>query len=819
VKIHELEISNTRGIHHLIIKPNGRNFVIWGPNGSGKSAVVDSFDFLLTGQISRLTGEGTKGITLKKHGPHIDKKPREASVRAILSLHGSRRKIEISRSMDKPGEIFISEESQRQKIVNVMSIATRGQHILTRREILKYITAEAGDRAKRIQALLNISEIEKIRAALVFVKNKASSNIKTISRTIKKAEVQVSNTLDQPSFSKELVLEQINKERKILGGKPISDINHKNVKSEIKLPQTITGDQTLNITLLEVDISNLLVLCLEETQRELGELDRALREALDILKTDTSLTYALDRRELIIKGLDLLDEGGNCPLCGKTWPVGKLEKHLKDHLEQAKTAKKYSNKINSIVSQIQGKLDITIQSLEKIKIATEKVDLFDESKKLDNWNNKLINFGEILDSATKNYLDTKKKDVSHLYSPPELNNLLPLIHSKIKEKYPESSPEQNAWDKLTSLVENLKSLEKEEKAYEKAILTEKRAILLHNNFLEARDKILGELYDSVKIHFIDLYRQLHCSDEGDFAAKIEPDGARLNIEVDFHGRGTFPPHALHSEGHQDSMGLCLFLALSEKLTQGVIDLVILDDVVMSVDSNHRRELCSVLSKSFPDRQFLITTHDKTWANQLRSEGIVDSKSTIEFFNWHIDTGPNVNYEVEMWQRIEKDIEKNDIPSAAARLRRGSEEFFSFVADSLHAEIRFKLDSRWDLGELQLAITRQYKNLLNKAINSAKSWGKTEELDKLKELESIRKQIIARTHQEQWATNANVHFNNWVNFVENDFRPLIDAYQDLHNLFICVNCRNLIHISTKGLKLVDVKCKCGEINWNLEVKPK
>ena len=54
MKLMELEIVNFRGIKNLQIKPQGKNFLIWGPNGSGKSAVVDSIDFLLTGDISRM---------------------------------------------------------------------------------------------------------------------------------------------------------------------------------------------------------------------------------------------------------------------------------------------------------------------------------------------------------------------------------------------------------------------------------------------------------------------------------------------------------------------------------------------------------------------------------------------------------------------------------------------------------------------------------------------------------------------------------------------------------------------------------------------
>jgi recombinational DNA repair ATPase RecF len=41
MKLLELEIHNIRGIRHLLLKPDGKNLVVWGPNGSGKSAVVD----------------------------------------------------------------------------------------------------------------------------------------------------------------------------------------------------------------------------------------------------------------------------------------------------------------------------------------------------------------------------------------------------------------------------------------------------------------------------------------------------------------------------------------------------------------------------------------------------------------------------------------------------------------------------------------------------------------------------------------------------------------------------------------------------------
>ena len=72
MKILNLEIKNIRGIKNIKIQPDGKSIVVFGPNGVGKSAIVDAVDFLLSGQISRLIGEGTKCLSLKEHGCHVD---------------------------------------------------------------------------------------------------------------------------------------------------------------------------------------------------------------------------------------------------------------------------------------------------------------------------------------------------------------------------------------------------------------------------------------------------------------------------------------------------------------------------------------------------------------------------------------------------------------------------------------------------------------------------------------------------------------------------------------------------------------------------
>jgi ABC-type lipoprotein export system ATPase subunit len=820
MRVLELEIHNLRGIPYLTIKPNGENFVVWGPNGSGKSAVVDAIDFLLTGQISRLTGKGTGGITLSKHGPHVDHKPEEAMVRAVVQLPGLKNPVEIRRCIANPNT-FECDESMRQSLEPVMMLAKRGQHVLTRRDILRYITAEASTRAQEIQQLLNITEIEDVRKALVKVQNDFERDCQDAKRAVETARGAVNATVQETTFSEVIVLQFVNQNRTVLGGEPISILRSADLKAGLRSPTVVDSDKAVNVTLLERDIQNLRNVTLEQNQAEIAKSDKQLRDLMATIRSDPHLLRDLSRLQLTNLGITLIDETGSCPLCDTTWPPGKLREYLEQRVSTAQVAAQHQERIMEISAMIARSVNSTIASVQKVIGAAQLVGLEHELLLLQSWLQDLQELSSALDAAVEKYpvpcfgSDQVQRMLAHA----EVSQILTDVHTAVKAKYPESTPEQNAWDTLTRLEENLKALESAEGQFKNAELSQKRANILLDGFLSARDSILGKLYDAVRDRFVELYRQLHNLDEGKFTAKIEPAEAGLDFEVDFYGRGTHPPHALHSEGHQDSMGFCLYLALAERLTKGLIDLVILDDVVMSVDADHRRQVCHLLATFFPKRQFLITTHDRTWANQLRNEGIVDSEGTIEFYNWHIETGPQVNYEADMWERIEEDLQRNDIPSAAARLRRGSEQFFGMVCDALQAQITYKLNGLWELGDFLPAAMSQYRKLLRQAKSAAQSWGDKTSFDMLQELDSTVGPIYTRSNAEQWAINANVHYNNWANFSEKDFRPVVEAFQDLYGLFVCSKCGGMQCLATSGTTPMAIRCNCGQVDWNLMEKGK
>lgn len=150
---------------------------------------------------------------------------------------------------------------------------------------------------------------------------------------------------------------------------------------------------------------------------------------------------------------------------------------------------------------------------------------------------------------------------------------------------------------------------------------------------------LNKIYLDVQGEFADFYKSVNAEDESGFTAILEASKSGLDLNVDFYGKGKFPPSAYHSEGHQDGMGLCLYLALMRHLYAKEFQICVLDDVLMSVDSSHRRDVCELIKAEFPDTQFIFTTHDEVWLKNMQSTGIISPKSFIRFRRWDVDTGP------------------------------------------------------------------------------------------------------------------------------------------------------------------------------------
>ncbi len=146
---------------------------------------------------------------------------------------------------------------------------------------------------------------------------------------------------------------------------------------------------------------------------------------------------------------------------------------------------------------------------------------------------------------------------------------------------------------------------------------------------------------------------------------------------------------------------------------------VLDDVLMSVDSSHRREVCKLLKSQFPKVQFILTTHDPVWLQFMRTENLIGT--SVNFGSWSVDSGPQVWDDIDVWKDISDRLAKNEVAGAAGALRRYLEFISTILADNLRADVPFQSNGSYDLGDLMSPVLKAWRATLALARESAQSW--------------------------------------------------------------------------------------------------
>ncbi len=327
MKLETAHIEEVRGIRKLDIDFQKGTFAISGPNGSGKSGVIDAIEFGLTGNISRLTGRGTKGLTVAEHGPHVDKTkfPDAAFVELRVFIPALKKSATITRKVSDPKKPKIVPADPDVQAA-LAEIADHPEITLSRREILRFILIEPTKRSEEIQTILKLDEIGQMRAALNTAQNKLQTAQKTAATLVQTNRDSLLRHLQISTLKAEDLLESVNKRRKLLGLPEIAELTA-DTKLDVGLAAAATGPDFNKQSALR-DLN-----ALSEAAKGFPDLAKADAAAIiaDLakLEEDPALLAALQRRAFIEKGLDLV-EGPECPLCDKPWED---EQHLRDHLK------------------------------------------------------------------------------------------------------------------------------------------------------------------------------------------------------------------------------------------------------------------------------------------------------------------------------------------------------------------------------------------------------------------------------------------------------------------------------------------------------
>lgn len=819
IRIKTLHIEDFRGIREMELDLEGNNFGIFGPNGTGKSGVVDAIEFCLTGDVTRLSGQGTSGLSVKKHAPHVDQRtqPEKANVTITGYIPSLSKTVTIRRSVKSPKKVEIMPNDATIKGI-VAELETHPEFALSRREIVKYIITPPGQRSIDVQTLLRLDHIERLRKSFTTFSNKNRRSSEEAERNHTQAEADLKTALKIDTLDQKLVLEKVNNWRQILGLPVLIKLTKDtSFKAGVLAPRDADKKPAMRKAIAQADLGALQTAIQDGEPATLVSNRQAAEKSFGKLRDDKQALTLARRYGFIKTGLELVTEDA-CPLCDTPWKADDLREHLRKKILNAEEIEDLLTQLLININAVLEALADRIQAIEHVVLYSKTIDPPVPHTETESCLGKL----KEAETAFKDFLEDHSrvapalKAVTNLWWSPE-----GLQQNQINEceaavnALPDTSDEDEARDILSVSQDRyerlLQAIITAENQQRRSVIA--RKVLDHYN--NTSMAVLEGIYDQVAQDFSTYYRAINRSDEEKFVGKLILKAAKLSFDVDFYGRGFFPPGAYHSEGHQDAMGLCLYLALMKHTLGDKFTFAVLDDVLMSIDTGHRREVCRLLKKEFPNTQFILTTHDRVWLQFMKTENLISRSQS--FGGWTIDSGPRIWDDHDVWSEIKDELTKEEVAQAASLLRRYLEYSAFILADNLRARIEFCGDGRYDLGDLMPHVCKRWRTLLEAGEKSATKWKLFDKKDAIAAMRITAKDLIAKTHTEEWAINPSVHFNEWANLQAHEFQEVVDAFKNLLEHLRCGNpaCLSYLYVSPPKGRPEEMRCNCGATVINLK----
>lgn len=818
IKVDRVKIVDFRGIRNLTIDLNGANFAVCGPNGTGKSGVVDALEFGLSGTISRLTGKGQGSVSVKEHGPHVNNRnqPEKAVVTIDVTIPRLRgKKATITRNVKSPRAPTIT-PADADVLAVFAQVQEHPEFCLSRREIIKYVLAEPGVRASEVQALLQLDKLEVIRSLLVKISNAATRELKPLEGLKTGCAENLMRALGIAEIKASALLEAVNAKRAVLDLPPLAKLEATTSIRDGLETQGAAAAVKVPKAQAKKDIVAAAAAIHALGTQETKSARNAAVTAVNELKANEARLTDVARDALLKSALELFDEE-HCPVCQTKWKPDEFRAVVEAQREALKQAAEARATAEKLLEPLIKEMEALPEMLGQLVIYARQLPV-------------------PLDTAPLTTLDREvRRRISAARKFLPLDHAIAAIETEIAEiapavemlktlaesvnALPEPTDRDAARDYLTVGQERLEAwrqaMTKHSAASTKANIAKKVLEI----FGTAVTKALDAIYKDVEAEFRSYYRDINGDDESKFKAQLTPSLGKLGFEVDFYGKGFFPPGAYHSEGHQDGMGLCLYLALMKHLLGDQFTFAVLDDVLMSVDAGHRREVCTLLKAKFPTTQFVLTTHDNVWLNHMKSSKLIASKSAITFRKWHVDSGPAEWKQTDVWSEIDDAVDKNEIRIGAGQLRHYLEYAAAEWCARLGGRVEYRSDGKYELGDLLPATISAMNSLYKTAKAAANSWGDQARVEELGKANEAFSAAVTASTSEQWEINPAVHYNEWANFQKEDFKPVVEAFKALEKQFQCDSCGDLIYVVLTGKTKEAARCGCNKTNLNLKAKTK
>lgn len=319
---------------------------------------------------------------------------------------------------------------------------------------------------------------------------------------------------------------------------------------------------------------------------------------------------------------------------------------------------------------------------------------------------------------------------------------------------------------------------------------------IRSEIRERSDEVIGEISDDIG----DMWKALHPGLPIENVRLCLPDEDKaIDIALRFHGKDQDSPRLTLSEGYRNSLGLCIFLALAKR-EAGNDRPLILDDVVVSLDRNHRGMIVDLLKEQFADRQVIIFTHDRDWYAELRHQ--LDGK------RWGFkallpyetpELGIRWSHRTNSFDDARANL-KDRPDSAGNDARKIMDIELALIAERLQVRLSYLRGERNDhrmWSEFLDRLLADGKKCLQKKAGADYPCHTTG----LEELDAARRLLVS------WGNRS----SHSPDVVRPEAEKLIKTCEEALDVFQCGGCNQPLWMADAANKEW-VQCQCGELRW-------
>ena len=766
---------------NAVMDTGSKSVVVYGANGSGKSTFPDAIEYLVTdGRIDHLAHEYSgsrqeKGVR-NTHCP--------AGVPAVVNVRfDTSGSIETTIAPNGTHSTKCSPEALSQ----TLQTWKVDQLLLRQDEVANFIHATKGEKYSVLLPLLGLEHLEQAADNL----HQLQQRVAAISElTRKEVELQtLTKTVTQifPDASEESIAQAL----KGLAGTYIADVP----TGLPSLVKALLSALNSRIRSLEPETKRHLLLTQihnEELAEKLAAMANAESEATSRLDALVDRRIAvLEPTSNFLDQLETSEEEVDCPACGRRIKTAEFLAHVRVELQALRGAQAARNRLQgerrrfaSALRQVLAKtkedevarwLDLPAQA--ECKAAVTRLSMASLDDPDQGWSPEARKtFGNCIPVVSS------RIEAALATAPP---STIQMVDDQRKVEAAASWPELHALDVGIMGIRNIIGALAAAESAVRGVIRKRTSAIVHEISAKVR-QLWAKLHPEEPIEDVRLY--------------IPEDSDRaIDIGLKFFGVDQPSPRLTLSEGHRNSLSLCIFLALL-RLDKAYEGPIILDDIVSSLDREHRGRLVDVLLEDLGDRQILLFTHDREWFAELRARLPASNWKFMALRPWETPAiGLQWSASADTFADARSLISVN-AEAAGNKVRAIMDTQLSIAAEKLQIWMPYlrgdRNDYRTSVDFLRRIISEGKQRLRKK---DGKSW--REYSEPITDLQEAHKLLVA------WANRA----SHTGSLVATEADRLLKVCEKACSHFRCISCGDPIWIADQSSR-GRLQCACGDIQW-------